>query len=1132
VTRLLLRNLRYYWRTNLAVVAGVATAVAVLAGALLVGQSVRASLRDLVVQRLGKTDVVVASDRFFREDLAAGFVSIGDAGSATSCPLIRLRGVLAHARDSRRTRTVQVYAVDERFWRFHGAARQGPEGRAAFVGGDLADALAVQPGDDLLLRIESAGWIPRESLYGKREEAGRTLRLTCEAVLPANELGGFALQASQDRVLAVFVPLRRLQRDLAQPSRINTVLVGSLGDAVDPESVRATLGRVFSLQDIGVSVRQLPSRLRADVGSARILLDESLSRAAVDAADESELAASGVFSYLANTIRANGREIPYSVIAAADLGEGALTAVRRVDAGAATAAIPPEESIWLNEWAWRDLRASPGDRIDVEYYRWQEGGRLSTETARFRLAGVVAIGGDVDASIAPDVPGVSGVKDIRAWEPPFPMDLRRIRPADEDYWHRFGATPKAFISLARGQQLWGSRFGQLTAVRLALPDEGAAAADQSTGRPTAGPAAFAEALKRKLTPEAAGFSVLPVRARGLAASEGATDFGEYFIYFSFFLIVAAALLAGLFFRLGVEQRVREIGTLQALGFPSATIRWLFLAEGAALAGAGSLLGVAGAIGYGGLLVAGLRTWWIGATGTNQVFLHVSARDLAAGAAAGVAAALLAVLWSLRALREAPAPLMLAGVMESGVARLRRALAFAWGGAVTFAAAVALLAGAAAGPVPQVGAFFAAGVLLLASMLSLIAGYLRRTGAHELGGPGWAALIRLGARHLSYRPGRSLLCVALIALATFVIVSVEAFRRDPGETSLARSSGTGGFPLIAEATLPIVIDPNSEAGREALGIRAADDPALARVRFVPFRERPGEDASCLNLYAPQEPRILGAAPAFVREARFRFQASLAKTAGETQNPWTLLESAQPDGVIPAIADATTIQYVLHRAVGDPFVVRGDNGAPVRLRLVGALRDSILQGALIIGEADFLRVFPDREGFRFFLLDAPPADAPALVRSLEEALADQGMAIERSADRLAAYHRVENTYISTFQTLGILGLALGTFGLAAVVLRNVLERRRELALLRAVGYGGRALSLIIVVETVLLMAGGVVCGSVCAMLAIVPALLARGGSPPLGAAGAMLAAVVAAGLLASLAAVMSVHRMPLLESLRSE
>jgi hypothetical protein len=1132
VTRLLLANLRYHWRTNLAVVAGVATAVAVLAGALLVGTSVRASLRDLVVQQLGATETVVASERFFRDGLADAIAPGGGPGRVRSIPIIRLPGVVAHTRASRRTREVQVYGVDERFWRFHGVARSGPDDRGAFVGADLAASLGVQPGDEFLLRFETAGGIPRESLYGRREETARTMRLTCQTILPADQLGGFALQPKQGRVLAVFVPLARLQRDLAQEGRVNTLLVGPTGESAQVEKIRAALARSLTLQDLGVSVRTLASGRGAAVESERLLLGGPVARAALDAAANAGFATSGVFSYLANALRANGREIPYSVIAAADLGEGALTAVTRVDAGEAPAAISPEESIWLNEWAARDLQTSPGDLVEVDYYLWHDSGRLSAETARFRLAGVVAIGGDVDAALAPEVPGVSEARDIRAWDPPFPMDVRRIRPADEDYWQRHRATPKAFVTLARGQQLWRSRFGQLTSVRLAVPGS-AVGTTAAAGRQANLLAAFAEALRGRLDAETAGFAITPVRTRGVAASEGATDFGEYFVYFSFFLIAGAVLLAGLFFRLGVEQRVREIGTLRALGFASSTIRRLFLTEGAALAGAGAHLGIGGAVVYGGILVAGLRTWWIGATGTTQVFLHLSARDLAVGAAAGIVTALMAVLWALRALRNAPAPSMLAGVLESRAARRQRARSYAWAAAALLLAAVAVLAGAAAGQVPEVGGFFGAGLLLLTASLCVIAALVRRTpGREPAAGPGWPGLVRFGARHLSFRPGRSLLCVALIAFATFVIVSVEAFRKEPGHADLARASGTGGFPLLAQSALPIVTDPNTDAGREALGLDASDHPGLLQVRFVPFRERPGEDASCLNLYAPQEPRILGAPPAFVREARFRFQSSLATDDGERQNPWILLESARADGTVPAIADATTLQYVLHRAVGDELIVRGDDGAPVRLRLVGALRDSVLQGALIVGESDFLRAFPDREGFRFFLLDAPPEGASALVAPLEEALADWGFRVEPSGERLAAFHRVENTYLSTFQSLGSLGLVLGTLGLAAVVLRNVIERRRELALLRAVGYGSRTIVSIIVVETLLLVAAGVFCGSVSALLAIVPAVLARGGSPPLAAASAMIAAVAGAAVLASLAAAAAVRRMPLLESLRSE
>jgi hypothetical protein len=1125
VTRLLLRNLRHYWRTNLAVVAGVAVAVAVLAGALLVGTSVRASLRVLLAQRLGGTDTVVSSDGYFREDLAAALAADRVSGS----PIIHLRGVLAHARESRRTREVQVYGVDERFWRFHGLTRAGPEGRSAFVGADLAAALAVRPGDDLLLRVETADWVPRESLYGQRDEASRSIRLTCEAILSLQDLGGFALRPAQGNVLTVFVPLARLQRDLGQPARVNGVLLGPAGPTAGADWIRDSLATSLALSDVGVSVRTLPSGRAAVVESDRILLGEPIVRAALEAAAGTGLAASGVFSYLANAIRANGREIPYSVIAAADLWRGALTSVTRVEAGMSGAPATADDAIWLNEWACHDLGVAPGDAIEVDYYLWQESGRLSAQTARFRLAGVVSIGGDVDPALAPDVPGVSEARDIRAWNPPFPMDMRRIRDADEDYWHRHRATPKAFVTLARGQALWRSRFGQLTSIRVAQPDHGAAAAG---GAADAALGAFREALRKKLDPEASGFSITPVRARGLAGSEGATDFGEYFVYFSFFLVAGALLLAGLFFRLGVEQRVREIGVLLAVGFPSAAVSRLFVTEGVVLAGAGSLLGAAGAVGYGGLLVAGLRTWWVGAVGTTQLFLQVSAGDIAAGVAGGMAASLLAVFLSLRGLRRAAVPAMLAGILESRTARVTRARSFVWGGAAACAGAAGLLVGGAVDAVPDVAAFFGSGVLLLASALALIAALLRRTRTDAFAGPGWPSLARFGAGYLAYRPGRSLLCITLIAFAAFVIVSVEAFRKEAGQADYSPASGTGGFPLLAEAALPVLADPNSDAGREALGLDAAELPGFARVRFVPFRERPGEDASCLNLYAPQEPRILGATPAFVREARFSFTTSLARGAEERRNPWLLLESTLPDGAIAAIADATTIQYVLHRSVGDELIVRGDDGADVRIRLVGALRDSVLQGALIVGEASFLRAFPGREGFGFFLLDVPVLDAPSLVRPLEEQLADWGVAIEQTSDRLAAYHRVENTYLSTFQSLGTLGLALGTLGLAAVVLRNVLERRKELALLRAVGFCAPTIRFVIVAETAILTVAGIVCGSGSALVAVVPAVLDRGGTPPLAAAGAMAAAVLAASFLAALVAALAVRRMPLLATLRSE
>jgi putative ABC transport system permease protein len=1118
MARLLLRNLLHYGRTNAAVVAGVAAAVAVLAGALLVGQSVRASLRDLLSERLGATDYVVSADRFFGEDLAGGFTEPGPTGGRpTSCPVIALRGVLVREGDARQAHDVAVYGIDERFWRFHGLpVPPAPDDRAAIVGAPLATHLGVRPGDGLLLRIGSGRDAPGESLYGRREDASRTIRLTCGAIAGPERLGEFALRPEQGTVFSVFVPLARLQRELAQPDRANTILVARPSPEDESARLRRALRERVEPSDLGVRLRPLGPGRGVSVESTRILLEDAIARAVYDAAGEAGQPAAGVFAYLANAIRARGREIPYSVIAAADLGRGTLDGVRVVaGSGMPPAAADAPHSIWLNEWAWRDLGAPIGEPIDIDYYRWEEASGLVTRTARFSLAGVVAIGGDVSATLAPDVPGVTGARSLRAWDPPFPLDLRRIRAKDEDYWERYRGTPKAFVTLSTGQALWQSRFGRLTAVRVELPE-----------------ATLAATLGGRIDPEATGFTAAAVRRSGLDASRGAVDLGEYFLYFSAFLIAAAVLLTASFFRLGVEQRVREVGTLRAVGFSASALTRLFLAEGGILLAIGSLLGTAGALAYGGALVAGLRTWWVGAVGTDRVALHVSWGALGAGVGVGAAASLGAIVWTLRGLARSAPRALLAGVLESRATGARRARVLGVVPPATFAAAVLVVAASAVRAIPNVEGFFGAGALLLVSTLSLAAVVLRRPRPRPITGHGWRALARLAFRGAAHRPARSLLPVALIASATFIVVSVDAFRKDSRDDPRDRRSGTGGYALVASAALPVLSDPANAAGREALGIEAGEAPGLADARFVSFRERTGDDASCLNLYAPREPTILGAPPAFVAEGRFSFAGSRSGSAAGRTNPWLLLDEPLDDGVIPAIADANSLEYSLHLAVGGETVVRGGTGAPVRLRVVAALKDSILQGALIVSEASFLRTFPAQEGYRFFLVDVPPARATSVAGALAEHLADWDVRVESTRERLAAFHRVENTYLSVFQSLGGLGLVLGTLGLLAVLLRNVLERRAELALLRAMGYRETTLAAMVAAEHVLLMAGGLACGTISALVAIVPAAAARGGTVPAGTVGLLLAAVTGAGLASSLLGGLVVLRSPLVAALRSE
>jgi cell division protein FtsX len=1105
--------------------------VAVLGGALLVGDSVRGSLRDLVIRQLGRTDQVLVSTGFFREAFAdelRGDESFA-AAFAGICPLIVVQGSVTDQTTNRRVLRVPVYGVDDRFWHFHAVA--GPSGdsardREAFVSPALASEIGATAGGAVLVRVERPTAVPIESLHGRKDDLGRTFRLTVRAILAPDQLGEFSLQPQQGRVRAVFVPLSRLQQELDLEGRVNSLLVSERTDApVAAKSLEDLIRRRARIEDVGLKVRVVDSGSSAAGTTSSLaveangsLIDEAHAAAIDQAASAMSLKAQPIFTYLANSLRSSGREIPYSLVTAMDLRALPRGADQPVD----PSALPP---VVLNEWAARDLGVKPGDPLTMEYYVWEEPGRLLTRTADFRVAATVPIeGAAADRNLAPAYPGITESETLADWDPPFPIDLRRVRRLDEDYWKRYRTTPKAFVPFEVGQKLWRSRYGDRTSVRV-LP-----AAGQLPGE-IRDP--FVARLRAAIDPLAAGLSVRDVRADGLSASRGATDFGEYFTYFSFFLVISALLLAALFFRLGIEQRAREVGLLRAVGYTTARIRRLFAGEGLVLSAIGGALGIGGAVGYAALMMTGLGSWWAGAVGTDALRLHVSPMSLVAGALGAAIAALACIWWTLRSLsRNSERSLLagrLAGDLPAAGRQARMRLLVAAGGFCVLGAALIVMT--SVGPLDRTGAFFGAGGSLLVACLCLVAVSLRRPIRHPLQGVGWWSVSRLGLRNAAERPGRSVLAIAVIAAATFILISVDAFRR-VGPPATDRHSGVGGYPVLVELLLPMAHDPDGREGRERLGL-AALEKDLSSV--APFRLLPGDDTSCLNLYEPRNPRILGASRAFIESGRFRFQASLASNDDERENPWLLLNKSLADEsgpVVPVIADANSMTYVLHKKLGDDIVITRD-GRAIKLRLVAALDDSIFQSELIMADANFISLFSGQDGYRLFLVETAPDRAGQVATAIEEGARDLGADAVLTTERLAEFHRVENTYISTFQTLGGLGLLVGTIGLAAVLLRNVLERRRELALLGAVGYRANHVFAIVLAENILLLGWGLAIGTACALIAVSPALAERGGWPP-AATGAwwLLVAVFVSGLLSSILATRAALRAPLLGALRAE
>ena len=1084
--------LRYYKATNAMVVLGVAVAVAVLAGALLVGASVRESLRRIALGRLGAAEVVVTAPTFFRTALA-------DDLTLAAAPLIAFSGAVAHDESKRSAGRVMVYGIDERFGAFHGVDGLTLEGREAFLSPALASELGATDGDGVTLRIAKPTDIPLSTLQGRKEITGERIRLTVKRVLDRASLAEFSLSPSQGPVLAIYVPMSRLQRDLSLGGRVNTLLVKGVGDHFRPaDFLTNQLKSAVTLDDLGLRTRIGPNGQTIVESRAGFITDE-LSEQIEGFLTSHGRPETRVLTYVANSIRIGDRAIPYSTVAAVD--EVAIGAIEKESR--------PLNPLWLNEWAAEDLQARVGDTVTLDYFLWSDEDGLQTGSSQFTLAGVVPMSGmGGDQTLTPEYPGISDAADMTSWDPPFPVDLKRVRPKDEDYWDEHRAAPKAFIPIAEGQRLWGSRYGKVSSLRLS----GNARLDA-----------------KLIEPATAGFSARHVRNEAAAAAQGTTDFGQYFLYFSFFLVVAALLLAYLFFAVGLEQRTQEIGVLAAVGFAPAAIRRSFLTEGAVLAGLGALVGAIAAVGYGAAIMYGLRTWWVGAVGTTELALHIAPEWLAIGVTGALVAGVAAIWFGIRAMTRRSARSLLKGDAEPRLQYARRrtliiALALiALGGGLVIGASLGLLN-------PTAGFFGAGGAWLIGSLC--LTSYLlggRRT-SRSLG-RGLPAMFRLGYRHASVRPARSILSLSLIAFASFVLVSVGAFRKDVNTATIDPASGIGGYALMAEAVAPLMHDPNTREGRDGLGLDPSD-PMVSSTRITRFRLRPGDETSCLTLYRPTNPRIIAPESAFFTESRFSFASSMASTPEESANPWLLLNRTFDDGAIPTIADQTTLMYVLHLGVGDDFTFTPEGRGEVRLRIVGALADSVLQSELIIGEQAFVRLFPRHEGYRVWMIDTPANNAAEVTTHFEDRLSDYGLDVSSTQERWASYHQVENTYLATFQALGSLGLLLGTVGLGAVLARNVLERRREMGLLAAVGYAPANIRGMVLSEGMALVIGGLAIGTFCAIVAVIPALRDRAQTLPFLSLLTLLIAVVITGAIASLIAIKLTTRTPIVHAIKSE
>jgi ABC-type lipoprotein release transport system permease subunit len=1069
IATLVRRSLRFYWRTHLGVLAGTCITSAILTGALVVGDSERWTLKQMAQARLGKTEMaLMTQDNFFRAALAN---DLEQDLKATVAPALTLRASATLPDNSARANDVQVLGVDERFWKL-GATSNLLDHAAndeIVLNARLAGQLGVHVNDTVILRVEQPSLLSRDAPLSGLSDVSVALRGRVRTIAGDADFGRFSLQANQVPPSSAFVPLAALQEQVKRPGRANLLLTSAGTNA------GVALRRRWTLADVGLELRQLPASEQTELRTDRVFLEPAVAAKALALSSN----AIGSLTYFVNEFRLGERATPYSFV----------TAVGHYQR---------DDEIRINSWLAEDLGAKVGDQITLRYFVIGERRELVEQTATFRLNEIASLLDD--RSWLPDFPGLADVGNCREWAPGTPIDTERIRPKDEDYWNKYRGTPKAFVTLSAGQGLWSNRFGNLTAVRY----------------PAETPLELK--LRQTLEPASLGLFFTPVRQQALQASLQSLDFGQLFIGFSFFLIVAALLLTAMLHVFNLEHRQEETGLLRALGFRPRQVQYIVMLEGCLLAIVGTIVGVVAGMVYTKLTLYGLATVWRKAVGVSGFQYHAEPGTLLVGTGLSLAAAVAAIWLAQRGqTRRAPAEL-LSGEHETewSVRRASRGWGL-WLGVLALLGALATLAFAGSGTNPEV--FFTAGTLVLLAGIGfsqrLLAGMTRTWKMAQ-------SLAAMGRRNVARRRGRSLTTISVLASGVFLVVAVNAFRQNPQQDAWDRRSGTGGFALYARSALPVYDDLNGPSVREFFGLPSA---TMKEVSLVPLRVREGDDASCLNLNRAVQPRLLGLRP---EELERRKAFTFVSPGGN----WGLLNQPMLDGTVPAIGDEQTVKWALGKKIGDTLPYTDERGRTFTIRLVGVVANSILQGSLLISEQRFIERFPDTGGYRIFLVDAPRERAVQAADALSRGLQARGLEVVPAWRRLADFLEVENTYLAIFQALGGLGLVLGSVGLGIVILRNVLERRSELALLQAVGFRRRALERFVVSEHWLLIFLGLAIGLVAAGLAAWPSLVSPETQVPLAWLAVTVGGLALGGMLWSWLAAWAALRGPLLPALRNE
>ncbi len=1035
--KLIFSSFTYYIKANLLVMLGVSISTAVLTGSLIIGDSVKFSLEQSAFYRLGNTTHLVSTvDRYFRSDLA-GVLSA--KGRFVVAPALLLEGIAVADGGNERVNKVQINGIDDSFEQIASSpCFTKLTGNDVIISANLAERLHLKKGDNFLARIKKASLIPLNAPFVSDAETSVSFRAVVKEITDQHNMGFFNLKNTQTAPYNLFLSLSKLNDLMKIKGKANRLLISAPNS--DNQQIKELLDVCFTPEDAGLKTKAFPLTHEMEITSERVFIDDQIVNA-FKPFQNSHL----ILTYFANSLEFNGASTPYSFISTTE--DNTLK----------------NNDIIINSWVASDLKAKVGDSLTVKYYEIGPLRQLVEKGTKFIIKEIVPIEGKyADKDLMPLLPGMSDAGHCRDWEAGVPIRLGSIRDKDEAYWNQYKGTPKAFISLKRAHQIWSNRFGNYTAIRISEKDF----SDKT----------YQSLFSASIRPQNLGIMVSAVRDNGLKAAREGVDFSQLFLSLSFFLLLAALILTALLFLLNLENRQSQIGTLLLIGFTRKQIRFLILCEGVIIALIGALFGLFIAVFYTKLIFIALNSLWWEVVRTSVLIININVSTLITGLAISVFISILTILFSVnRSFKRRAIELQ----RRQDQPQHPKSSSIKMG---LMIAAVAISVGIVGSQMIisdhlNSALFFISGGLLLTGLL-LLADYVFRKNRYEAKDE--FSVKKLIDRNSSQNMGRSLTVVILFALGTFLVVSTGANRQDLLKTANAKTSGTGGFQYFAETSIPVLYSLNDKDRRISEGI-------TSKFNAVQFSKLEGDDASCLNLNRVSNPSILGVDPTLLN-GRFNFATHSADT--EPDRIWEALNVPCVNGVVPGIADQTVIQWGLGMNIGDTLFYLNEMGDTLRIKLIAGLSPSVFQGYVLISDPNFLKNFPTKSGSNLFLIDVAKETAKATGEELQSIFRDYGWEMTNAVQRLMEFNSVTNTYLSIFLALGALGLILGTVGVAVVLARTIIERKKELAMMQSLGFTQRQIMGLLIREYTRLLIWGILIGFIAAIVAVFPNFLTPG------------------------------------------